>query len=149
MNQDYRDILAALVAQQARFLVVGAHALAVHGYPRATVDLDLWIDATPENAQRVWRALAEFGAPLEDLRIKAEDFTRPDIVAQFGLPPNRIDILTGVSGLTFEAAWTNRIPATIEGVPVPILSLSDLRENKRAAGRDRDRADLKGLEGST
>ena len=147
MNEDYRDILAALVAQNARFLVVGAHALAVHGYPRATVDLDLWIDATPENAGRVWRALAEFGVPLEDLRIKQEDLTRPDLVAQFGLPPNRIDILTGVSGLTFEAAWGNRIQGTLEGVLVPILSLSDLRENKRAAGRDRDRADLRGLEG--
>jgi hypothetical protein len=149
VNQDYHDILAALVAQQARFLVVGAHALAAHGYPRATVDLDLWVDPTPDNARRVWRALAEFGAPLDDLSIREADLIRPDIVAQFGLPPNRIDFLTGVSGLTFEAAWAGRIDRVLEGVPVPILGLHDLRDNKRAAGRERDLADLKGLEGKS
>lgn len=149
MNEDYRDILVALVKQEARFLVVGAHALAVHGYPRATVDLDLWIETTAENARRVWRALAEFGAPLADLGIQEADLLRPDTVAQFGLAPNRIDILTGVSGLSFERAWANRIQATLEGVEVPVLSLADLRENKRAAGRDRDRADLNGLEGKS
>ena len=147
MNEDYRDILAALVAQQARFLVVGAHALAVHGYPRATVDLDIWIDPAPDNARRVWRALAEFGAPLGDLGIREEDLTRPDVVAQFGLPPNRIDILTGVSGLTFERAWSNRVDDVLEGVRVPVLGLNDLIENKRASGRDKDRGDVKGLEG--
>jgi hypothetical protein len=147
VNQDYHDILAALVAQQARFLVVGAHALAAHGYPRATVDLDLWIDPTPANARQVWRALAEFGAPLDDLSIREQDLTRPDIVAQFGLPPNRIDILTGVSGLTFEPAWDGRIERVLEGVSVPVLGLSELVANKRATGRERDRADLKGLEG--
>jgi hypothetical protein len=149
VNEDYRDILVALVKQEARFLVVGAHALAVHGYPRATVDLDLWIETTAENARRVWRALAEFGAPLADLGIQEADLLRPDTVAQFGLAPNRIDILTGVSGLSFERAWANRIQATLEGVEVPVLSLADLRENKRAAGRDRDRADLNGLEGKS
>jgi hypothetical protein len=109
VNEDYRDILAALLKQRARFLVVGAHALAVHGYPRATVDIDIWIDASPENAERVWGALAEFGAPLEDLDIRREDLSRLDVVAQFGLPPNRIDILTGVSGLEFDEAWKNRV----------------------------------------
>jgi hypothetical protein len=86
VNEDYRDILSALVAHEARFLIVGAHALAVHGYPRATVDIDIWIDATPENAHRVWRALAEFGAPLGDLGVHEKDLTRPNVVAQFGLP---------------------------------------------------------------
>lgn len=147
MNEDYRDILSALIAQGARFLVVGAHALAAHGYPRATVDLDLWIDSSPENARRVWRALAVFGAPLEDLDVHESDLTRINVVAQFGLPPNRIDILTGVSGLTFAEAWPNRVEATLEGVPVPVLGLDDLIANKRASGRDRDRADVKGLEG--
>lgn len=147
MNKDYHDILSALVAQNARFLVVGAHALAAHGYPRATVDLDLWIEPTPENARRVWRALAEFGAPLGDLLVSESDLVRPDVVAQFGLAPNRIDILTGVSGLTFEQAWPNRVENTLEGVQVPVIGLRDLVENKRAAGRDRDRADIQGLEG--
>lgn len=147
MNEDYRDILAALVQQDARFLVVGAHALAVHGYPRATVDLDIWIQSSTENAHRVWRALADFGAPLDDLEVTQSDLTRPNVVAQFGLPPNRIDILTAVSGLTFDAAWPNRVEGEVEGVMVAVIGLDDLLLNKRASGRDKDRADLKGLEG--
>jgi hypothetical protein len=149
VNKDYRDFLTALVAQNARFLIVGAHALAAHGYPRATVDIDIWIDATSQNARRVWQALAEFGAPLDDLSIREEDLTRTDVVAQFGLPPNRIDILTGLSGLTFEGAWPNRVEDVLEGVRVPVLGLADLLENKRAVGREKDRADVKGLEGKS
>src|SRR5215212_7804367 len=109
MNEDYRDILAALVAQNARFLIVGAHALAAHGYPRSTVDIDIWIEATEDNAERVWKALADFGALLDDLSLQRQDLTRADVVIQFGLPPHRIDVLTGLSGLTFDAAWVNRI----------------------------------------
>lgn len=149
MNEDYHDILAALIAQDARFMVVGAHAMAVHGYPRATVDLDIWIEPSVENARRVWRALAQFGAPLENLNVRESDLTRRDVVVQFGLPPSRIDILTGVSGVSFEAAWPNRVEEVIEGVRVPILGLTDLVANKRASGRDRDRADLKGLQGKS
>jgi hypothetical protein len=147
LNEDYRDILSALVASGARFLVVGAHALAVHGYPRSTVDLDIWVARTTENAERVWTALASFGAPLDDLDVRIEDLSRPDVVAQFGLPPNRIDILTGVSGLTFDEAWDNRIEESIEGVLVPVLGLADLVRNKRSTGRDKDRADVQGLQG--
>jgi len=138
-NQDYHDILAALTARRARFLVVGAHALAAHGYPRATVDIDIWIDRAPENVHRVWLALADFGAPLDDLQIREEDLTRPDIVAQFGLPPNRIDVLTGVTGLSFERAWPNRIEDELEGVRVPVLGIADLIENKRARSSGRSR----------
>jgi hypothetical protein len=147
VNEDYRDFLAALVAEAARFLVVGAHALAVHGYPRATVDIDIWVEANAENAERVWRALAAFGAPMEALDIDRRDFTRPDVVAQLGLPPNRIDVLTGVSGLTFEDAWSRRVEASVEGVTVPVLGLEDLVANKMASGREKDRADVRGLEG--
>jgi len=147
VNEDYHDILAALVAQNARFLIVGAHALAAHGYPRSTVDIDIWIDATDDNAERVWKALADFGAPLADLSVERQDLTRPDVVIQFGLPPNRIDVLTGLSGLSFDAAWVNRIEEVLEGVTVPVLGLADLIANKRATGRDKDRADLKGVEG--
>lgn len=147
MNEDYRDILTALVAEHARFLVVGAHALAVHGYPRATVDIDIWIDPTADNAARTWRALAAFGAPLADLGVTDADLTRPDVVAQFGLPPSRIDILTGVSGLTFSDAWSRRVGAVIEGVEVPVLGLDDLVANKQASGRLKDRADVQGLRG--
>ena len=147
MNEDYHDFLAALVARGARFMVVGAHALAVHGYPRATVDIDVWIDASPDNVARVWQALADFGAPLNDLELREHDLTRADIVAQLGLPPSRIDVLTGVSGLTFDKAWPNRVEETVEGVRVPVLGLAELVANKRASGREKDRADVKGLEG--
>ena len=148
-NQDYHDILAALVAREARFLIVGAHALAAHGYPRATVDIDIWIERTAENARRVWQALAEFGAPLEDLEVREVDLTRPDVVAQFGVPPHRIDILTGVSGLTFGEAWDNRVEGDLEGVLVALLGRRELIRNKLATGREKDRVDVRGLEGKT
>ena len=89
MTEDWLDVLTALIAAEARFLVVGAHALAVHGVPRATQDLDLWIEPTEENAARVWSALVRFGARLEELGITGEDLERPDMVIQLGLPPNR------------------------------------------------------------
>ena len=108
MNEDYRDFLNALLAENARFLIVGAHALAVHGYPRSTVDIDVWIEVSDDNAQRVWQALAEFGAPLEDLSIRLDDLLRPDVVIQLGLPPNRIDILTGSRG------WISSLPGPSE-----------------------------------
>ena len=109
MVKDFRDVLAELVRAEARFLVVGAHALSVHGVPRSTVDLDVWIDASPDNAKRVWAALAAFGAPLVALNISEADFVRPNMVAQFGLPPYRIDVLTGVSGVSFDEAWKDRV----------------------------------------
>ena len=88
-----------------------------------------------------------FGAPLADLEVKESDLSRPDVVAQFGLPPNRIDILTGVSGLSFDLAWPNRVEGTLEGVRVPVLGMDDLIANKLASGREKDRADVRGLRG--
>ena len=114
-------MLAELRRAEARFLVVGAHALAAHGVPRATVDLNVWIDASPENVRRVWAALAAFGAPLSALKITEADLTRPDTVAQFGRPPWRIDILTGISGVTFDEAWPERIEADLGDVSVPFI----------------------------
>jgi hypothetical protein len=145
MVEDFRDLLAEFVKADVRFLVVGAHAVGAHGVPRATVDLDVWIARTPDNASRVWTALAAFGAPLETLGIQAADFVRPDLVAQFGLPPFRIDILTGVSGVTFDEAWPNRIEADCEGVRVPFLGRAELIRNKLASGRSKDLADIESL----
>lgn len=142
-------MFAALVRHDVRFLVVGAYALAAHGYPRATVDIDIWIDPAADNARRVWQALVDFGAPLDDLNIKESDFTREDVVAQFGLPPNRIDILTGVSGLDFERAWENRVPGELEGVQLSVLGRADLITNKQATGREKDKFDVRGLEGTS
>jgi hypothetical protein len=141
--------LRAFVEHEVRFIVVGAHALAAHGIPRATQDLDVWIDAAPANAARTWRALAAFGAPLADLGIEDADFTRPNVVVQVGVPPNRVDILTGVTGLRFEDAWTTRTEGLIEGVRVPVLGREALVRNKRAAGRHKDLGDVEALEGET
>ena len=145
MVEDFRDLLAELVKANARFLIVGAHALSVHGIPRATADLDVWIDRSPENARRVWAALAAFGAPLDALGIEMSDLTRSDVVAQFGLPPYRIDILTGVSGVTFDEAWPERVDDRFDGVPVHYLGRAALIRNKRASGRTKDLADLESL----
>jgi hypothetical protein len=142
---DFHDVLAELVAAEARFLVVGAHALSAHGVPRATVDLDIWIAADVENATRVYRALAQFGAPLEALGVSVSDFTQPEMVTQFGLPPFRIDVLTSLSGVAFESAWQERIEGEIEGVRVPILGLEAFILNKRVSGRKKDLADLEAL----
>lgn len=145
MIDDFTDFLRELVAADARFLVVGAHALSVHGIPRATGDLDVWIRRDPDNASRVMTALTRFGAPIEDLGITSEDFIRPDIVAQLGVPPYRIDILTSISGVGFEAAWADRVEAEIAGVRVPVLGRQSFVRNKRATGRTKDAADLESL----
>lgn len=145
MANDFRDILAELVAAEARFLVVGAHALGVHGVPRATVDLDIWIDATPVNTERVWSALAAFGAPLSTLAVTQADFTRPDVVIQFGVPPFRIDFLTSVSGVSFDEAWADRVVANFDDVAVPYIGRAAFVRNKRASGRLKDLADLEAL----
>lgn len=147
MIADFRDLLAAFVTGGVRFLVVGAHALAAHGVPRVTGDLDVWIEATPDNAARVWRALVEFGAPLASLRVNEDDFSRPDQVVQFGLPPYRIDILTSVSGLDFGEAWQARSQDTLFGVHVAFLGRDDLIRNKRASGRPKDLRDIEALRG--
>jgi hypothetical protein len=145
--EDFRDLLAALVRADARFMVVGAHALSVHGVPRATVDLDIWIDSSPENAKRVWAALAAFGAPLESLQIRESDLARPDMIAQLGLPPWRVDILTGISGVMFDEAWPERIEDLFDGIRVPFIGRAAFIRNKRATGRTKDLADIESLGG--
>lgn len=145
MIPDFRDVLQELIAAGVRFLVVGAHALSAHGVPRATVDLDIWVRPDSENAQLVFDALARFGAPLDALGVTTSDFTSPDNVAQFGLPPFRIDIMTSISGVTFDAAWEERVEGKIEGVQVPIIGLQAFVQNKRASGRKKDLADIEAL----
>ena len=147
MIADFRDLLSAFVAGGVRFLVVGAHALAAHGIPRVTGDLDVWVEPTPENASRVWHALAEFGAPLESLAVRQTDFEVPEQVVQLGLPPYRIDIMTAISGVDFAEAWTERVEGTLFGVSVAFLGRGMLIKNKRASGRPRDLSDIAALEG--
>lgn len=144
-NSDFRDLLAALLAAEVRFLVVGAHALSAHGHPRATGDLDVWVEPTVENAARVWKALATFGAPAESLGIQADDFAMPEVVVQIGIPPRRIDLLTSLSGVSFAEAWPARVEFEVEGVRLPFLGRDELVRNKRATGRLQDLADLEAL----
>lgn len=141
---DFRDPLRVFVAHDVRFLVVGAYALAVLGRPRATGDLDVWVDATPENAPLTLAALREFGSPLHDLDVA--DLSSPGIVYQIGLPPLRIDVLTKLSGVDFETAWPRRIVADFDGVDVPVIGREDFLVNKRATGRLKDRADAERLD---
>lgn len=142
MNEDFLDLLRSLLKEEARFMVVGAYAMAAHGVPRATGDIDVWVAADEANAARVFRALAQFGAPLDALGIQASDFAAPDSVVQIGFPPRRIDVLTGVSGIDFASAWAGRTFARFSDLTVPVLGREDLVANKRAAGRPKDLADL-------
>lgn len=146
MNDDFRDLLDALLRTGARFLVVGAHAMAVHGVPRATGDLDVWIEPTPANGDLVWRALVAFGAPVGTLGIARADLETPGLVVQIGLPPRRIDLMTTLSGLDFEAAWERRVTHRVGARDIPFLGREDLVRNKRASGRPKDLADLAVLE---
>jgi hypothetical protein len=146
LNEDFRDLLGELLETGARFLVVGAHAMAVHGVPRATGDLDVWVRPDPSNADRVWQALARFGAPMSALDVAPSDLAHAGTVVQIGLPPRRVDVLTGLSGLDFDAAWKNRKTCPVGGREVPFLGRDDLIRNKRASGRPKDLADLEVLE---
>jgi hypothetical protein len=140
MNPDFADMLSALSAAGVEFLIVGAHALAAHGVPRATGDLDIWVRPTRENGERTLQALRAFGAPLADLSV--EDLIRPDTVFQIGLPPARIDILSGITGVSFEDAWSRRLELRVGAADVAVLSKADFVTNKKALGRPKDLADM-------
>ena len=138
--------MQALLDAGARFLVVGAHAMAIHGVPRATGDLDLWISPDHANSERVWQALLAFGAPVGELGVSREDLETPGMVVQIGIPPRRIDLLTEASGLVFDEAWQNRATHRVGSHDVTFLSRQDLVRNKQATGRAKDLADLDVLE---
>lgn len=146
MNDDFRDMLQALLEADVRFLVVGAHAMAVHGVPRATGDLDVWIDAAGANVDRAWQALLHFGAPIDALGVSRDTLATPGMVVQIGVPPTRIDLLTEISGVDFSRAWPTRVIHQVAGLSVPFIGRADLIQNKRAAGRAKDLADLEILQ---
>ena len=146
MNHDFRDLLAAFHDAGVRFIVVGAHALAIHGVPRATGDLDVWIECTEANADRAWHALREFGAPVEATGVSRADLHCPGTVVQLGLPPRRFDLLTRISGVAFGHAWHFRVVQNLEGRPIAYLGRADLIVNKRATGRAQDLVDVSVLE---
>ncbi len=146
MNDDFLDILKAFLVAQARFLVVGAHAMAVHGVPRATGDLDVWVGSQPDNVDRVWSGLLKFGVPVQSIGVSRDDLLTPGTVIQIGVPPRRIDILTEISGVGFEEAWKERSMHTVSGLEIPFLGKASLIENKRATNRPKDIADIQALE---
>jgi hypothetical protein len=144
VNQDFLDLLSAFNAGEVLYLIVGAYAVGVHGHPRATKDLDVWIEASPANAARVMNALRVFGAPLGDL--EARDLETPGTGFMMGKPPARIDVLTQIDGVRFEEVAPRAIEASFDGVPARVIGLEDLLANKRAAGRIQDLADIRALE---
>jgi hypothetical protein len=144
LNEDYKEMLQALADEKVKFLLVGAYALAAHGYPRATMDIDIWVMPSPENADAVIGALHRFGAPLHDLT-KA-DLETDGTVFQIGVSPRRIDILTAASGLRFDEAFSRSKVIVLEGIEVHLPCVADLIRNKRASGRTKDLADAEALE---
>jgi len=146
LPDDFRDLLVALADADAQFVVLGGHAVAFHGHPRATKALDVLVRADAENAKRVYRALAAFGAPLSAFEVGESDFATYDGVLQMGVPPVRIDILNRADGITFDEAVADGAQFELDGRAIPVIGLSALLKNKRAAGRDQDLADVKALE---
>ncbi len=145
MSPDFLDLLRALSGAEACFLVVGAYAVGVHGHPRATKDLDVWVEASSDNAPKVMSALRDFGAPL--MGLTEEDLRVPGLGLQIGVEPGRIDILTAVSGVRFEDAWPARIHADFgEAVRCTVIGLTELLQNNRASARPQDLADVDALE---
>jgi hypothetical protein len=144
LNPDFKEFIESCNANGVRYLVVGGYAVALHGRPRYTKDLDIWVEPTPENAERMLRALEQFG--FGSLNLRAADFLVPDQVIQLGVPPNRIDLLTTLVGVTFEACYAARQQTELSDVDVSFIDLENLKRNKRAAGRLQDLADVESLE---
>jgi len=139
LNEDYQEMLHILSENEVKFLIVGAYALSAYGYPRATGDIDIWVEPTPENSRKLYRTLKTFGAPLHDINPKT--FENPDVIFQIGIAPRRIDIITGIDGVDFEKAYNKKKLVKIDSETLPFISMEDLIRNKRSTGRERDRID--------
>ena len=143
LNQDFREFIASLNDNQVRYLVIGGYAVALHGHPRYTRDLDVWLELSEANAARIVRALEEFG--FGSLGLVDADFLEPDQIIQLGYPPTRIDLITTPAGVEFGECYESRVEVEIEGVNVRFIDLENLKKSKRAAGRKQDMADLENL----
>lgn len=140
LSQDFREFIQSLRDNDVRYLVVGGYAVALHGYPRYTKDMDIWIEMSQINAAKILMALDQFG--FGSMGFTAEDFLNSDIVIQLGYPPNRIDLLTSLSGVDFETCYEARIEVEVENLSINFIDLENLKKNKRASGRAQDLADL-------
>lgn len=143
LNQDFKEFIQSLNDNQVNYLVIGGYAVALHGYPRYTKDIDIWVEMTPENAANMLKALDQFG--FASLNLQAEDFLTPDQVIQLGYPPSRIDLITTPDGVDFSTCYTNRLTVEIDGIAVNFIDLENLKRNKSASGRLQDLADLENL----
>ena len=144
LNQDFREFIQSLNGNHVRYLVIGGYAVALHGYPRYTKDIDIWIEMSPDNAARMVKALEQFG--FGSLGLQAADFLVPDQIIQLGYPPNRIDLITTPPGVDFETCYASRVEVVIDDVTVNFIDLENLKKNKQAAGRLQDLADLENLQ---
>jgi predicted nucleotidyltransferase len=140
MERDLREFIELLNEHEVRYLIVGAHAVAFHGRPRYTADIDFFVDSSPDNAERISKVLDQFG--LGDIGIDSADFTAADLVVQLGVEPNRVDIMTSISDVSFEEAWKSRAGGELDGLPVQFISKELLKRNKASVGRKQDLADL-------
>ncbi len=143
LDRDFSEFVASFIARDVRFLIVGGYALAAHGVPRATGDLDAWVWVGDDNPERVLTALTDLG--FGGVGLSASDFDRPDSVVQLGYPPLRIDVITSIDGVDFVGAWPQRVVLDIDGMQVPFIGLDDLIHNKLATGRTKDLADAEVL----
>ena len=143
LQKDLREFIKLLSSLDVRFVIVGAFAVAYHGYYRYTSDIDLFIDRSDENAERIQTAIDQFG--FADLNLAQQDFTEADQVIQLGVSPNRIDLMTFLSGVTFDEAWAARVYGNLDGLQVPFISKEMLKQNKIACGRLQDLADAEHL----
>jgi hypothetical protein len=144
LSLDFKEFIELLNANQVRYLVIGGYAIALHGHPRYTKDLDIWIEMTRDNAAQIVRALDQFG--FGSLGLKEDDFLVADQIIQLGYPPNRIDLLTSAPGVDFETCYASRVCTDVDGVPINFIDLENLKKNKRSCGRKQDLADLEALD---
>jgi len=143
LNKDFKEFIECLNKRGVEYLLVGGHAVAFHGWPRFTKDIDFWIRPTVENAGRVLKALADFG--FDQVNLGEKDFTTPGKIVQLGVPPNRIDLVTSIDGVEFDQAWRRRVETEYTGTRLLVIHRDDLIANKKATGRDQDTLDLKAL----
>lgn len=145
LSKDFREFFELLNAHEVAFIIVGGYAVAFHGYPRYTKDIDVWVSPNPENAKKMLAALRDFGFTSLDLSI--DDFCQPNKVIQLGQPPHRIDIMTSLSGVEFEICFSASTVIDLDGVPIRFIGFDDLIKNKRSTGRLKDLGDIEELEG--
>ncbi len=144
LNQDFKEFIQLLNENQVKYLVIGGYAVAIHGHPRYTKDIDIWIEISQENAEKLITVLTQFG--FGSLGLTSQDFQSPDQVIQLGYPPNRIDLITTPDGVDFQTCYNSRTEVLLSDIIVNFIDLDNLKKNKLASGRFQDLADLENLQ---